>query len=273
MKYSMLYDGGLGDFILRMFEGGGYATLNNLQPGDICDIHIVAHNPFCRELWEWHPKRAQLNLIVYPWVRVKENHEIRTINNIPPDVYPPPCSDKPEIYPSPEDLQVLDVLSKTERLKPFVVISAVAGEDSRNISQYNLGLMVPYLQEKGYDVVAVGRSFKRMFGKGDEFVYGFNQQVISLIDKLTIPGTMKLLEQAAIVISCHSSVPLMNWFTCRKPSLVFYPSKIAKEDIHEVDNKIIKLDTEDCYTFGRKFPETQVCFNENFNLAVLDRML
>lgn len=276
MDYEICYDGGLGDFFVRMFEGTGYANLNNLKHGDTCKIHIVSHNPFCKEIWEWHPKRSQLELIVHPWQQVRHNHEIRTRNNIPmQDFYPQPCSDKPEIYPSPEDEQVLDVMKKLDKLRPFVIISAVAGSASRNISQEALEQMVPYIQNKGYDVVAIGRSYKRIDGSEEEDVFSFNKSVISLVDKLTIPGTVKLIEQCAGIICCHSAIVLANWFLYRKPNLVFYPMKIVKEpeQVGIKDGKEIKLDTEECYSFGRKFPETQVAFNEKFNLSILEKML
>lgn len=274
MKYEICYDGGLGDFLIRMLEGTGYANLNNLKPEDTCDIHIVSHNPFCRELWEWHPKRAQLNLIIHPWREVTANHQIREMNNIPQDFYPPPCSDKPIIYPSPEDIQALDVLARTEKLKPFVVISAVAGSKSRNISMQAVEAMVPALQAKGYDVVAVGRTYQRadQHPNNDEYIYGFNKSVISMIDKLTIPGTLKLLEMSAGLIACHSAMALGNWFLYRRPNIIFYPSTYAKNkrDIQEMNGKDVPLNTEDCYTFGRKFHETQAAFNEKFSLSMLD---
>ena len=274
MKYSCLFDGGLGDVFLRSFEGNGYSSFNNLQPGDTCDIHIVSTNSYAHELWEWHPKRKQLNLIIHPWRNVKQNSDIRRTNNIPEDLYPPPSSEKPVIYPSPLDKEILNWV---HTLRPFVIISAVAGTKERNISSENLGKIVPYVQEKGFRVVFIGRSFVRggHYPVSPEIFCGYGSKVISMIDKLTVPGTLCLIERASALIVCHSSMALGNWLLYRRPNLIIYPSHLIAEfeDKNAMNPKTVSLTTEESFTFGRKFPETEVSFNERIDISLLDKIL
>jgi hypothetical protein len=45
---------------------------------------------------------------------------------------------------------------------------------------------------------------------------------VELVDRLTVPGTARLVQQAAGVVCCHSSISMLAWME-RKPVLLLYP--------------------------------------------------
>lgn len=272
MHYTYLYDGGLGDTLIRMFQSNSHARLNNLQPEDTCSIHIVSHNPFVHELFEWHPKRNQLKIFNHPWRPVVKNEDIKILNDIPEEKHPPDSDDEIMMWCSPEELELISNLDE-----PYVVISAISGSANRDITIENLKQIVPYVQSKGYKVIVVGRSYQRAnpLNQGTENIFDFNDKIINLIDKLSVPATLMLLVGAKAVIAAHSSICLGNWLYARRPNLILIPHTYAQvqEEIGVKDPKDMALTAEDCFCFGFKFEETKVRFNSEFDVKVLEEIL
>ena len=279
MKYSMLYDGGLGDVIYRMFEGNRYASLENLKPGDTCDVHIVSHNPSSPEFWKWHPNKDQLNLIVYPWREVEKNSQIREWNNVPPDCYPEGSTVPPIMYASEDDWKILASIPqfKGPSFDKYVVVAPVAGAGRRTIPNAVFQQICSVILSNGLTPILVGKSYERpgIRSLREEFIYDIPKGVISLVDKLSAPGTARLIQASKAVVCCHSAVCMLNWFLYRKPNLVFYPDDYAA-NVSEINNRPmneIKMTVEDMYNFGRFFPETTTVFMSTYRDEILQKVV
>lgn len=57
------YGGGLGDVLSQLFYRGSYNVLRDLRPGEKAKVALITHNPFAQELFEWHPKQAQIAVV------------------------------------------------------------------------------------------------------------------------------------------------------------------------------------------------------------------
>lgn len=261
MKYSICYAGGLGDVFVSMRMQDSYISLDNLKPEDTCDIHIVSPNPFCHEIWNWHPKKDQLHVVSYLWRELSKAEQARTFNGIAlNDTIPSVAERKKEVfYISDQDKVVLDELGSTS----FVAISASAGGEYRNLPRPILESICAHLIEKGIKVVGVGRTFQR-YGPNiasKEIGYEFNPGVLSLIDKLSVPGTVELFNRAAGVVVCTSSMSIANWYFSKKPNLTFYP------DDYDIAH------AGDQYSIGLNYPESIVLFNREFTLDKVDELI
>jgi ADP-heptose:LPS heptosyltransferase len=275
--YSLCFDGGLGDVFRRAFEGGWYSALDFLNPEDTVDIHIVSHNPFAHEFFEFHPKRNQFNIKTYPFKIVQKHEQIKEWNNIPQDSLLPKSSSQINIYPSAVDIITVRETIKELGYSPYIVISANAGSNGRNIPVNILKEICRTAHSQGVRVVGVGRSYVRvgMNSDNNENVYGFDNNVVDLVDKLTVQGVAYLISRSKALVACHSSVCLMNWYMLRKPNLILFPNGYAKTPafIDVYDPKEIPMVSEEVFLFGKYFKETIFSFFRTYKNELMTRLL
>jgi ADP-heptose:LPS heptosyltransferase len=260
MHYRITVGGGLGDIVNQIFYNRTYASLDNLQPEDTCEIILITHNPAATELFKWHPKANQLIIKNPGYWTPDKNYEMMAKHNltIGPDTIKMSFTD-PTFYISSEEQGLLN----TFKDKQVIVLSAGAGEPVRNIPDILIKQITEYLNNNKYLLVPVGKTFERF----DRFepVYPKQDNIYSLIDKLSVPGTLNLVKQSRAVIACHSSVCLMAW-NMKKHNITLLPKSMANK--HGIGRGDINE-----WTFGRLYPQTQLVFNEDFNTRMLEKLL
>ncbi len=269
MHYRTTYGGGLGDIINQIFRNGTYNSLNDLKPEDTCEVILITHNPFAKELFEFHPKAKQLDIKIPGYwapdsnIQMYQKHGLSLI----PDNLPVHNERMPVFYERPEERNLLLVKRETERKS--IVISAGAGEVERNIPDHILLDIADYLWGKNVELNIVGKNYERpQVGggkRGEPFPYPERSYIHNLIDRLSIPATLNLVKQSNAVISCHSSVCLMAW-NIRRPNLIFLPKSLGNK--HGIAQGQINE-----WTFGRAYPETHLTFNEDYQHYMLDDLL
>ena len=237
-----------------------YSNLLNLKPEDTCEILLVCLNPFIKEMFEWHPKRDQLNLHWPGYWTPASDREMRLKNGFHlEDVQPPGPSSPPIFYSSGRDKQILSELN----LKKTIVVSASAGTKDRNIPDAVMFDVLRFLKTRDFDVVGIGRTFERGGGH-EEFDYGKTGfYARNLVDQLSIPGTIELVSKCAGVISCHSAAILMAWWF-RKPNILIVPKNVSHA------NKLNERALND-WTFGIFHPESQFVLAEEMEPVVLEQ--
>ncbi len=124
-----------------------------------------------------------------------------------------------------------------------VLIAPTAGLKERDIPREWLEMICRQLRAAGLILVQVGRNFTRF----DRQEMDLGELVdLSLVDKLTVPGTAKVLRCVAGIVTCHSALNLLAWHL-RKPQLLIYPDEVQKH-----------LNEKTTWGFGADYPET-VC--------------
>lgn len=259
-KYTISLGGGLGDVFQHMMRDDGYGQLMNMGPEDFCDIWLVCHNPFIQELFAHHPKKDQFKVVwpgyFGPQVDAQERLRWGVSDR---DSLPPGNRGKVQFYPSAEDYAVLNSLGD----KRLVVLSPTAGTGDRSISDAVVQAMIQDLKAKDVQIVGAGRNYVREGRK--EFDYSAYPEVISVVDRLSIPGTIELINRSYAVISSHSAVCLMAWWA-RKRHLLVLPKCISWV------NNMDKGENNE-YTFGLFYPENQLVYTEEYSKENIAKLL
>ena len=261
MKYQFSLGGGMGDVFNHMVMDDAYAQLDNLKPEDTCDIFLNCHNPFIKEMFEWHPKKAQLNVIWHGyWMSGEEMDKRRQHGIFTQDNTPPGPKGEVKFYPSDKDRRILDALKD----KKVIVIQATAGCADRDIPLDQMDIMLNDLRGTGFTAVGIGRNYQRSDRYG-EFTYEKYPWVVSMVDQLSIPGTVELVRQSAGVIACHSCICLMARHF-RKPNILTLPRAINHiNGIGRGENNQ--------WTFGLFQPETRLVYSEDYSMVKMAELL
>lgn len=242
------FGGGLGDVIHQSYENGYYCHLDRTGKDFArASIALVSHNPFVRELFDWHPKRALFDIKECGYWLPHQNNEMRKKHNLPARPHMPPLTTKPTFYPSPADLTTLS----ENPLGKYVVVSQAAGMADRDLDEFTVFRIVDLLWSKGVTSVFVGRSYERA-GRREGLKDARRDGSVNLVDRLTVPGTLRLLEGSAGLVTCHSALNLAAWHM-RKPQLLLYPKSVYSRHFVKGDQ----------WSFGRSFRETyHACWDD-----------
>ncbi|HEX8913935.1 MAG TPA: TylF/MycF/NovP-related O-methyltransferase, partial [Humisphaera sp.] len=242
MEYYLEYGGGLGDILNGIFRDQGYRSLGAMVAGDQTTVGLITHNPFAHELFEWHPKRAQLDVRQLPYWQPHEDAVQRPRHMLPSAQRHPSGRVEPSVtfYPSPTDLRLLDELPSTG----YVVLAASAGLPDRSIPRPLIDQIVADVTADGLHVVLTGRTYDR-HGRSEHRPRE-QDRVIDLIDKLSVPGTAEAVRRSRGVVSCHSAINLLGWHL-RKPQLLLYPQSVVDRHFrhHPRDQWSFGLDREE----------------------------
>lgn len=233
------FGAGFGDVVTLMYTSDRYNSLEHIGDEDVTVV-LMCHNPFVRELFQWHPNADRLKIMDLGFWWPKEDAERRAFHKLPPAqpfVYQVQKSCR--FYPSPEDIGILQYLYS---LNGYVLINASAGGLDRNIPSHLCERSIDVFLEAGYTVVVIGRTYGE---NRAEVKIADRPNVVNLIDCLSIPGTALAIEKASGVFCCHSSVSLLSWHL-RRPVFLLYPEDVKKRDFHSVHQ----------YTIGKDFPTT-----------------
>lgn len=222
MSLYMEYIGGLGDAILRMYFTGRvwYEALDTLPPGDRAKVVLMSHSPGISEIWKWHPKRDQIDVLdlgfktpFHPW----ENEEWRVAHGIPNQSPCPPWapSETLKFYPAPSDYELLNQL----RNEKFIVLAATASTPEKSIPAAIRQEMATTALEMGFKVLVVGMRHYFKDGRANdiEIVPG----VYDSVNNLSVPGTIEAIKLSAGVMTAHSASMNMAWSE-KKPVFLLY---------------------------------------------------
>jgi glycosyltransferase involved in cell wall biosynthesis len=252
------YGGGLGDVLAQLFHRGSYNVLQDLRPGEKAKVALITHNPFAKELFAWHPKRSQIEVVDCGyWHGTEADAAGRkklglpasgALNRLPPQ----PTPETLEFYPSPEDQAVLtEVLGtgqkepeETNGLKLVIVLALAAGLPERTIPD-SLAREIMRRLAPGFRLVITGRSYDR-HGRSELRKWPQAEgDIVDVVDRLSVPGTCALVQASAGLVTCHSALNLLGWHL-RKPQLLLYPRSAWERHIRVPDQ----------WAFGIGYPET-----------------
>ncbi len=242
------YGGGLGDVLSQLFYRGSYDLLKDLRPEQRAKVAIISHNPFVPELFAWHPKRSQIEVVDCGYWQGQEADAAnrKRLGLPPPGALGRLPADRPtpkdlEFYPSPEDQKILSEVLPGGQV---VVLAPAAGLPDRNIPPDLAREVIRRLTAVGYRLVLTGRRYDR-HGREEMASDGLPWPVVDLVDKLSVPGTCALVQASAGLVTCHSALNLLAWHL-RKPQLLLYPRSAWERHMRKPDQ----------WAFGIAYPET-----------------
>lgn len=226
------YGGGLGDVVNHVFWHSCYRYIEELGPEDKARVVLLSHNPYAKEFFLWHPKRHLLEIENLGYTHKGNDPDWRKEKGLP---VPPKCdhphsSAQIRFYPSPDDSEWIKMaLNHT----PYVIFSVSAGQQDRTIPVGIVDNATRRAFAKGFKPVFVGRNYVHHWNgcstppvpKRKEVEP--NSLALNLIDRVSVPGVLELIRNAAGVFACHSSMCLASWHLNR-PVFVLY-EKNTKE--------------------------------------------
>jgi hypothetical protein len=244
--------GGLGDVFLSIYHTKNYEILDTLGPEDRATVTLLVHNPHVKELFSWHPKRAQLDLIEYGLV-TPPTAETRKAMGLPAPTWdeiglrpPHPLT----YYPSPADAEAL---AQLRAAGDYIVFNIAGGQADRNLSPAVVEEAARLATDAGYKVVTVGRTYNHLTridgpwaGHHEEPRLSPRAGLIDVVDRLSVPGTAQAVAGAAAVFCCHSAICLLAWFM-KKPVFVLYPKRDPEQGYFKNGSP---------WTFGRDYKDT-----------------
>lgn len=215
--------GGLGDLLNFAYWTDAYSWLESLGEGDVGGVLLFVHNPHADELFRWHRNRDRITLVSLGWRPELTDAAWRAREGLP---WPRPeplhrAQRALSFYPSPEDGPAL---AEAAARAPYVVLAASAGTPDRNLPAAVGSDLAAEAGRRGLSVAAIGRNYAHRGAWGGRRVEPAppaGPNVLDLIDRLSVPGTARLIEGAAGVVCSHSSMCLLSWHIGR-PVFVAY---------------------------------------------------
>lgn len=242
--------GGLGDVLHSIHHTDRYSSLISLKPNERRLIVLLSHNPHTQELFQWHPKAQQLD-VVYLGYRHPWGPSHRAKLGLPEPMVNHSRTHAPiDYYPGPEDRAPLESI----RGMKYVAFCLTGSSNDQRDVPVNVAEMAADLAiTMGYEVVVLGRNYRTVATHGTASVCMNHREpvlrprrgVTSMVDKLSVPGTCKALAGAAAVLCSHSALCLASWFM-RRPTFVLYnetQARLFKEPLG--------------YAFGRDYRENR----------------
>jgi hypothetical protein len=268
MRYYIEFGGGLGDIFYQMYSSGKYSSLQNLENADTAVIALITHNPFASELFQFHPQKARFEVRSPGYWLPEHDATNRRIHGLPPfapaqfDPGPAPCHGPVTFYPSADDVDLIARILEEARSRgaPIIVFAVSAGEPFKDIPVELVPRLVAAVRGAGALPVFVGRRYERNGRR--ELMGACLSGGIDTIDRLTVPGTAMLVQQAAGVVCCHSSINMLAWME-RKPQLLLYPASIFENFIRP----------RTLWALGVDYPETVHGLADHYGDSMMDRFL
>ncbi len=269
-RFYVEFGGGLGDIFQQIYQNGEYAALERLGPGETATIALITHNPYVQELFAEHSKKAQLDVRAVGYWLPEDDEAGRARFGLPGGAERhawrlPSRGGTVVFYPTAADQEVLRSVARRRREegKPLVVFSLSAGEPYKSVPRLLVPRLVEAVAAAGGLPVFVGRTYERNFReeqKGPWLAEG-----IDLIDRLSVPGTATLVQQAAGVVCCHSSINMLAWME-RKPQLLLYPRSLYETFIRPRTQWAVGIDYPE--TVHGQFDDVGTPLMERFLMTV-----
>ena len=249
----------LGDAVNRIYLTDAYTGLERIT-GPV-EVVVSSPNPGVKELFSWHPNRNRITVREVPFYGTwgAEHRKKHGIEGVEPDQ---PRSGGVKFYPNGADELLLNCIATS----PYILFSAAAGTEDRNIPEPLVKVMAQVCVEAGYHVVLVGKTYQPQIDpsfrpnesvkRSEPFTWG--PWIVNLIDTLSVPGTLLAVQGAAGVVCCHSAICLAAWHM-NKPVFLSMPERYYR-GLTTVDDK---------FSFGRDFKNTFHMQHEEFSQAYL----
>lgn len=235
--YQLEFGGGLGDVLRQLYFRGTYNVLRDMEPDATADVFLITHNPFAKELFAWHPNRDRITVHDLGYWSPAQDAEMRARHGMPAPGMNFRYGERDSeltFYPSPDDLAVLEPLLGTR----YLVVAPSAGTPDRFIPRDLLvDSLLPTLRAAcDLQLVMIGRSYERpLDDRSDwrqEYEWADQPGIVNAVDRLSVPGTAMLIQNAAGVVTAHSSPCLLAWIE-NKPEFLLYPRTVL--DAHAPD--------------------------------------
>lgn len=240
MHYYLEYGGGLGDLFYQMYEGNSYSLLDELKVDDRATVTLITHNPYARELFDFHPKARQFEVKDIGYWMPEQDREMRKRYGLPQRKPSLPVSHRAvQFYAAPGDLPILKWLEG----KAYLLFSVSAGLRERDFPEELVEALLNLAQANALLSVFVGRNYAR-FDRQE-----FRPQrgnTLDTIDRLTVPGVARVVQNALGVICCHSAINMLAWLL-RKPQLLLYPQSVYERHIAGRDRWAFGIDYPECH--------------------------
>ena len=255
------YGGGLGDVFIQMYEGRSYNVLTEMGPQAHAQVVLCCHNPHATELFTHHPRREQITLREIPYCLPAKAHRVRAkfglcrLDDRPPN----PSQSVPSplaFFPPNQERLIIERITR----EPFIVLSASAGERSRNIPPSILQSITGILAARRVRVVAVGRSYVRK-KRSEQPIPSF-PNLVNMVDKLSVPAVAQLVQRCIGTINCHSAISMLGWLE-NKPQLLLLDDKAWARHFKK----------KDLWAFGADFKTTTWVRSGQFRPCHLERFL
>lgn len=259
MHYCVEFTGGFGDFVIQAHRNKRYMTAAHLPAEDTCTAAFWGENPHIGEVFKWCPASARISTCTkrYDFHNDPETRREFGLCEIPFTAQPGPTHIKPVWYPSIEDWTLIRSIRC-----PFVLISPSASTDERMFPKPILEAIVDYIAKSELTPVVIGRNFPAWNAQRQELHPSENSGAIDMVDKITCPGALKLVELAAGCIVTESAIMHASWHE-RKPTLLLYGAKT--QELH--------FDVNSAYVYGKDYPESICIRFEEFTDDAMDRFL
>jgi hypothetical protein len=246
--------GGLGDLFIYFHNSTAYEEIEAMGPDDRARVTIISHNPFADEIFRWHPKLAQIEIVksrafIMEYDKIDLRRSVGIQDHAP--VGRPRRDLKPiTFYPSPDDSALLAAeLPKA----PFLAVAPTASGmeiENRNLPQEAVSRMVALARVSGIPVVFIGRTYQGPHAP--KAVPSRPAGVVDFTDRLSIPGTAEVVKRCLAAVCAHSAILQLVWFE-RKPNFTMYPPKYKWHD----------FDNPSPFAVGKDYPETvRMLFSE-----------
>jgi hypothetical protein len=228
------WGGGIGDLFYGIWNNGAaYAHFDLLKEDEYAVVVNRIRNPSVTELLLWHPNRDRIVFMDLSWYpRESFSPEERKAFYLPSQVGAP-LEKEPVFYPSNEDKGI--IAGVTADRHPFIVFALAGSFDKKNVPIEIAENAADVLIERGYTVIQVGKNYLKRspcegythFSPRTEDRLRSRSGVISLIDKLSLPGTCELVRASKGTFCCDSGVMHLS-MKMKKPTFVALPDEWGK---------------------------------------------
>ena len=271
--YYYEYWGGLGDIFNHIYWLSCYKNLSLMQPGQTAFVAISSHNPHAKELWLWHPKRKQISLYNFGFhcgfndKKVKESLKMRTTGCNHPSI----PKREVEIYPSPADTETLAFAGK---LPPYIVFATGSAEQCKFVPAPIVVDAARRTLAAGFPIVMIGKNYQHYSfhntqpSSRQEPRLWKDERIFDLIDKLTVPGVLKVIQNAAGVFTAHSA-GCMAAYHMKKATFLLYNDHARRTYLPKGPN-----DKFGGYLHGAGNPGCDnACFDDEYSGERMERWL
>jgi len=268
--YAIELYGGLGDVFNHFYGAPCYSGLEGLAENERIFVLNSSHNSCVWELFAWHRKANQITVASPGFFVHFQDPAWRASMGLHPELGQG-CAHRwpmgPVAYYPPED--ELPILRNVTGRGPYIAFAATASDTARSLPREHVLDAAARCLSHGFRVVLTGRN------------YGFHEAhngleirrretrldipgIEDVIDRLTIPGTAKVIERAAGVVTCHSAICMLAWHL-KRPTFSIVDEGARK--MYFDDSKF------EGYAFGANRPGNAWASFESHDGASVDRWL
>lgn len=207
------YWGGLGDVLYMMrSDRCRYNFIAEFRDRDRAVVIVTSPNLNARELFDCHPNADKIKVTFNAWDSNTGPHPksfLQPWMHHIPQMYFPQVEDRLIFHPTPKDQQVLDEIGG----RPYIVVAPTAAGRPRCFPDWLTQKIIRAILKRGFLPVFVGASYKVHGSYPYKVKKPFHGEpehnedgVFSVINRLSVPGSLYAVGQAAGVISCYSAM-------------------------------------------------------------------